>query len=368
MTHREQVRFEAAQWFLDVRDVENPSPELLLEWMRWMEASDAHRQAFVAVENDWQDAAVVTPAALVAVDDGACDDYDGSVSIAEWRAQVNARRKPEVGARAQRGWRRGSPRWFVAAAAASVALIALLFLAPGQRLFWVLAGGKVHSTGIGQHVEITLEDGSQVNLGARSQLLVRYSHSGRDLQLAGGEAFFSVQKDAGRPFRVHVLNGVVTAVGTAFDVRASSERVVVTVAEGTVQVSSHSSPAQSGDVARIARGESASFVNHPETDSIASLVVTRVDPERMARWRDGWLIYRDEPLRDVVADIRRYTERDVVVAPGVLMNERFTGAVSEDSTVEWLQSLPSVFPLTVKVEGSHIRIAAASGVANASTQ
>src|ERR1700733_11642276 len=99
MTQREQVRFEAAQWFLDVRDVENPSPELLLEWMRWMDASEAHRQAFVAVERDWQDAAAVTPGALVAGGDEG-DDYDGSVSIEVWRARVAARGKPEVSVRA----------------------------------------------------------------------------------------------------------------------------------------------------------------------------------------------------------------------------------------------------------------------------
>src|ERR1700733_4417616 len=366
---QDAVRFEAAQWFLDVRDVENPSPELLVEWMRWMDASEAHRQAFVAVERDWQDAVAVTPGAPAARGEEG-DDYDGSVSIEEWRAQVAARRKPQVSLRAlsaMRAWWHESPRWVGWAAAASVGAVAVLSLVPGLGLFGILGGGKVYSTGIGQHVEITLEDGSQVNLGARSQLSVKYSRSGRDLQLAGGEAFFSVQKDAGRPFRVRVLNGVVTAVGTAFDVRASNDRVVVTVAEGTVQVASHSAPAQWGDVARITRGESASFVNHPETDSIASLVVSRVDPERMARWRDGWLIYRDEPLRDVLADIKRYTDRDIVVAASVPMNERFTGAVSEDSTVEWLQSLPSVFPLSVKAVGTRITIAAAPDAPNAST-
>jgi len=374
MTHPERIQFEAAQWFVDVRDAENPSPELLVAWTQWMDASEAHRQAFVAVERDWQDAAAVAPSAFVpAGSDGAEDedaDYDGSVSIEEWRAQLVARRKPQASVRARPAWREwwhASPPRIMWAAAASVALIALLFFLPGQGLFWFIGGAKAYSTGISQHIEITLEDGSQVNLGARSHLSVKYSTKGRDLQLGGGEAYFSVQKDAGRPFRVHVLNGVVTAVGTAFDVRASNDRVVVTVAEGTVQVASHSARAQSASVARIARGESGSFVNHPETDTIADLTVTRVDPERMARWRDGWLIYRDERLSDVLADIRRYTDRDIVIAAGFPMNERFTGAVSEESTVEWLQSLPSVFPLSVKADGTRITIGAPSDVAHTST-
>ena len=146
----------------------------------------------------------------------------------------------------------------------------------------------------------------------------------------------------------------------------------------TVQVASDSMPARSGDdfsvtrslsegFARVTRGESASFINHPETDTIANLIVTHVDPERPARWREGWLIYRDEPLRDVLADIRRYTDRDIVIATGVAMNARYSGAVSEDSTVEWLQSLPRVFPLSVKADGARITIAAPPDVATAPT-
>src|SRR5580704_17063370 len=57
MSYTEQERLEAAEWFIDIRDVEDPSPELLHEWMRWMETSESHRRAFAAVEQAWREAA-----------------------------------------------------------------------------------------------------------------------------------------------------------------------------------------------------------------------------------------------------------------------------------------------------------------------
>ena len=358
MMRHEQVRFEAAQWFLDVRDADDPSPELLLEWVRWMDASEAHRQAFIAVEQDWKAAAGMVPAAVIsAAVHGIADDsdYDGSISVEEWRRRTSVPMAvPAAGPYWSSGaWRRHR-RWVLAAVAAGAVLAAVMVFPAGNGLRTWLSGETQYSTGVGQHVEITLQDGSQVNLGARSQLSVHYSRSSRDLTLARGEAFFAVQKDAGRPFRVRVLSAVVTAVGTAFDVRASNDRGVVTVTEGTVQLADHAGP-----VAKITRGESASFVNHAETSSFDDLKVMRVDPARAVGWREGWLVYRDEPLRDVLADVSRYTDQDIVIAPGAALNVRFTGAVSEDSTLEWLHSLPGAFAVKVTAEGDHIAIAAA---------
>src|SRR6202035_1888625 len=38
MKYTEQERFEAAEWFIDIHDAEDPSPYLLRDWMRCMEA------------------------------------------------------------------------------------------------------------------------------------------------------------------------------------------------------------------------------------------------------------------------------------------------------------------------------------------
>jgi ferric-dicitrate binding protein FerR (iron transport regulator) len=87
------------------------------------------------------------------------------------------------------------------------------------------------------------------------------------------------------------------------------------------------------------------------------IALSRVDPSEPARWRDGWLVYRDEPLREVLADVARYVDRDLVVANTSAMNSHFTGAIYKDSVIEWLESLPTAFAVSVNIDDARIRIA-----------
>src|SRR6202522_1932097 len=104
MSYTEQERLEAAEWFIDIRDVENPSPELLHEWMRWMETSESHRRAFAAVELAWRDAAAgLASACTTRAGETRGDDYDGRESIHTWRARSNARATPPTPSAAARG-------------------------------------------------------------------------------------------------------------------------------------------------------------------------------------------------------------------------------------------------------------------------
>ena len=91
-------------------------------------------------------------------------------------------------------------------------------------------------TGVAEHSDITLPDGSHIQMGARSKVTIDYTPQRRELRLVWGEAYFSVQKDPNRPFLVNVLNETITALGTAFDVRTTNKRVVVAVADGAVRV------------------------------------------------------------------------------------------------------------------------------------
>ena len=235
MSDAEAERLEAAQWFFDIHDAEDPSPELLQDWMRWMEASESHRRAFAAIEATWRQ----IPASRLRQADSAAmqrpeeGPYDGSISVAAWLSRARRRSSSAElpGRRSIAAWRRNA-HWL--AIAASAVLIAL-----GLRYGLALRSGaspESFATDTGQQMQITLPDGSQVTLGARSRLTLAYTPRSRNLRLEYGEAFFSVHKDHAWPFRVHVLNDVVTAVGTQFDVRAIRDRVDVSVADGSVQV------------------------------------------------------------------------------------------------------------------------------------
>lgn len=363
MSDMEAERLQAAQWFLDIHDTEDPSPELLQEWMRWMEASESHRRAFARIESAWQG---IPDSRLRKADPAACrrleeNEYDGSMSVDAWLARGRGPRAEAArSARLTTPGRRRRSLWFAVAATAVIVAVTLRY-AP---LIRSRASPESFTTDTGQQMQITLPDGSQAILGARSRLTVAYTPSSRNLRLERGEAFFSVHKNHGWPFRVHVLNDVVTAVGTQFDVRAINNRVDVSVAEGVVQVNADTPAASSLKLApdsrqlvRVRRGEAFSFLSQGDHSALASPLVTRIDPGNAAQWRNGWLIYRNEPLREVLADVARYSNRRIVVTDPAMITQRFTGAVHKDSIDEWIQSLAKGFPVAVTERSAEFVVA-----------
>jgi transmembrane sensor len=360
-------RLEAAQWFLDIAEVEDPSPEMLQSWLSWLGECEGNRLAFEAVETAWRcvPAQLAGAAALSApASNGpnADDGYDTSISVQEWRQR---RAAPLRVNERQRWSSRLRPRSSAAAAAiVAVAIATSWFVAPHP---WERARppSSDFATRTGEHMQITLADGSRVTLGARSRLTVGFTSAERAVWLQTGEAFFSVHKDSVRPFKVHALDGVITAVGTAFNVRATGAEVTVAVEEGVVNItdarhnaSDHSSAATGplSKVVPLRSGEQLAFVDRDRASALESVRVSRIDPAQPARWRDGWLVYRDEPLRYVIADVARYTDSQIVGADSLPDDLHFTGAVFKDSVVEWVKALPQVFPLDIQPTALGFRV------------
>ena len=97
---------------------------------------------------------------------------------------------------------------------------------------------QVH-TEKGQRVSMTLSDGTRIWLNSDSELSFPSfdNATSRDVYLKG-ECYFEVAKDKEKPFTVHTEVYDVTALGTAFNVRAyqADETVKTTLIEGEVLV------------------------------------------------------------------------------------------------------------------------------------
>jgi ferric-dicitrate binding protein FerR (iron transport regulator) len=91
----------------------------------------------------------------------------------------------------------------------------------------------------GQRVSLTLQDGTRIWLNSDSEISFPSfeNAASRDVFLSG-ECYFEVAKDSRKPFMVHTDVYDVTAVGTAFNVRAykDDESVKTTLIEGEVRV------------------------------------------------------------------------------------------------------------------------------------
>ena len=350
----EQRRRTAAEWFLEIYQSQDPSPQTLQEWHRWMEESRDNRLAFKAMEEAWHLIPGHTINCSAADVD---DDYDPTKSVEEWLQQKR------ISAQRQRS---GT---YLHKHLRAIAASALLMLGgfAGFHEYRVLRMSHSHgdfATHTAEQLELTLSDGSRVTLGARSYLRLDLGQRARDLWLEGGEAYFTVARDSNRPFRVHTTHGIVTAISTEFNVRAAEDHVTVAVTEGAVKVSREHLQAASqsavrqdvADVKLVRRGQQVTLRFASEKLANGEILTRGVDPKELARWRDGWFVYHNEPLEDVIADVSRYTSRPIHLDGASLGELRFTGVVSKDHIVEWVKGLATVFPVTVQDDSDTLTV------------
>lgn len=338
---------EASEWFVTIQANQDLPPERLQDWLRWLEASPDNKRAFEQIARIWHGtnaSVVVGPA------DDSEEDYDDSMSVAEWKAR---KQKPRLWVQ-----RRG---YFAAAAAVLLTVLSLLALWP--KFFPGSYSEGTFATRTGEHRELLLVDGSRITLGGASRLTVNFTSTARDIRLDTGEAFFSVAKDPARTFNVHAMQGVISAIGTAFNVQAIENRVTVTVTEGTVRVVGNDTPTTStsgvavatADAKNVTRGQELSYRAVPLLQPLAEEDLKQVDPAASARWRDGWLMYHNESLRYVIADIGRYTDLKIAVSSDAAAMQ-FSGAIYKDRIAEWIDALPEVAAVAVERQGDHLTI------------
>lgn len=146
----------------------------------------------------------------------------------------------------------------------------------------------------GMEYTLALSDGSLVYLNAETSVKypVVFAENERMVEL-DGEAYFEVAKDASRPFIVR-MNGVdVKVTGTSFNARAyrNEGKVVTTLIEGRVEVNGKA----------IVPGEQARY----EVGN-GDLEVAEVDVEHFVAWKEGYFVFRNERLEDVMRTLARW--------------------------------------------------------------
>ena len=214
---------------------------------------------------------------------------------------------------------------------------------------------EVHYTEVGGQKNIDLADGSEIILNTDSKIEIRYTKSLREISLSRGEAHFSVAHDDHRPFIVAAGGNTVTAIGTAFAVRLHDETFKVTVTEGQVDLVRHepriadaSTPALEQDpsppVARLIAGDA--VLIDKTNERIEKLVEAELN--RSLSWRQGVLAFTGEPLSEVVEEVSRYTEVEILIKDPVLNDLRFGGYFKIGNVDSLFEALEESFDVSVR--------------------
>ena len=184
-------------------------------------------------------------------------------------------------------------RTLVAAAIATALVL-------GGYYFWQRPVQVVASPG--EMTQVTLPDGSRVELNSASRLTYERALFGWDREVTlEGEAFFEVAPGE-EPFTVRTFNAAVQVLGTRFNVRAREDEpersTTVAVEEGKVAFAAEGLPDQpitltAGQASRVAGEDDVPTPPEP------------VSAGRAAAWRAGGLYVRGEPLSVLARELER---------------------------------------------------------------
>lgn len=324
----------AANWFLR-RSVAPLTAQEAAAFEAWLDTSAANREAYVAVEAFWADAAQLE-----------------SLPRFEGKRQVILRTMDRA-----RATRR----------IAVVGLAALMLGAAGAGLYG-LAGTRPlatqsFATAVGQQATVTLPDGSVVTLNTNTVVRTKANQDRRLVYLDKGQAFFRVAHDRRHPFVVTAGGRTVTALGTAFDVRVDGGTLKVVLVEGKVRVAvaAPAAPARRASGPRAGR-EPPQLVSARSTEMEAGsqLValgdtdwrLTRTDTVSATSWTSGKIVFDDAALGDVVAELNRYSDRKIVIADPRLAGERLSGIYKPGDIEDFARALRHTGLAELKEESS----------------
>jgi transmembrane sensor len=330
------IEAEAARWFTRMQSAD-VSIQQTLQWQSWMSEDPAHAEAYRRIEETWQHLENLPRPALLNTRQVEKDDYDGSMSVAEWNARKG----------------RARPRLFAIAASVVLAFVAVGAMA----LALNLTRGEILETRTGENRSILLADGSRVVLGGSSRLRIHLGDRKREMYLLRGQAFFEVARDAKRPFVVATGQASVEALGTEFDVTRNEDRIVVSVLEGRVAVQ----PEQPlidlpwlSSLGQRPKGPAGTL----DAGRRTTVAVSGILPSETANaasitgWQQGRLSFDNEPLRYAVEAVNRYSQVQIEIVDPRISDLRISGTALGERSEGWISSLEATFDIkATRVDG-----------------
>lgn len=347
---------QALSWHVALREADEKelTNSVGREWHDWY-ANAENRRVFDGVSRLLADQDLYRKRQRLTTAELEDDSYDLSVPIAKWRRTRALQERPKEHSP-------GGKWWWLSGGIGVAAIAVLIVLWPRLLGFGGEPSPVVYQTNVGGFKDVHLLDGSSIILGGSTEVSVAFSTHRRSVSIIEGQAWFKVAHDSRWPFVVTAGDGTITDTGTAFLVTRDSDRVVVTVTEGAVEVSARQPIRPS---LRFGRGFALRPILAPIrvstgeqlalSDTGTMSLLKQADTHAATAWTHGRLTFDNQSLRYVIETVNRYSSRRIFVSPsaGAL---RFSGIVFDDEIGDWLQSLEAIFPVIVEEQGMTVRV------------
>ncbi|MTD92729.1 DUF4880 domain-containing protein [Hyphomicrobium sp. xq] len=188
-----------------------------------------------------------------------------------------------------------------------------------------------YRTGKGEQLKVALGSGVSLELGTLTSIAVDSTASAMKVELIDGEAAINASTAPGQELVVFAARGLVIATQADFDARCIDDVVSVTCAAGAVEI-------RFGDSrAHLHAGQRVSYLG----DGLNAVV--DVDAAQATSWRQGVLIFKDEPLSDVVKEINRYRAGRIIITNGDLSARIVNGTFHRAQLDNFLTQVKQLF-------------------------
>ena len=191
--------------------------------------------------------------------------------------------------------------------------------------------------------QFSLPDGTTGWLNSNSRIKYdRRFNNNRQVTL-NGEAFFDVYKDSKRPFKVSTDEILVTVSGTRFNIASYDN-------ENTVEV-----VLEEGEVACYNKGLNKSYSMKPNDyisfdKTLNDFKVEVVQPEKYSSWKEGKLVFRNDPLDVLARRLERWYNIEVEIRGNISNQPRLWATFVDENLEEVLRLLKLGLPIYYDIE------------------
>lgn len=284
---------QALDWLIAM---DSPTDEQTRQFQAWLAADPRHGEAFTRAQAIWN-----------------------GPQVLESARQLEAR--PKVTA-----WSRLRAHWKPLATAA----VLLLGLFNFSDLPLHLQAD--HLTVVGERQRLQLEDGSKVLLNTDSAFSSTFNERRHVARLYKGEAFFEVRASANLPLEIDAGPVTASVSDTTFAMRYLDGVTQVQVQRGDVDLRA----TRNDSHVRLSAGESIR-IGPNGFDRPA-----RLDAATELAWVQGRLVFENQPLSQVLAELRRYYPGWIINNNPQLASVAVTGNYRLDQPLDAVRSLAHI--------------------------
>ncbi|MBT8181679.1 MAG: FecR family protein [Eudoraea sp.] len=216
------------------------------------------------------------------------------------------------------------------------AAIAVIFVAS---YFYISTLDESVSTQYAERSEVMLPDNSGIILNADSRITYSEKNWDKERKISlQGEAFFKVAK--GQKFTVATKDGLVTVLGTQFNVENRKGFFEVTCYEGLVSVMFN------GQETKLPAGNSFMAIN-------GNVLKTEAPVKTIPSWMSNESTFKSIPLKYVLNEFERQYNIEVKTQ-NVNLEQLFTGSFSNTNINLALQSISTPSQIKYELEGNNV--------------